>query len=305
MQNWTVAQIKQQSQALGLADANIVSLSESERPKSTIPSIWVTDWLLHVVDKPAAFLITDPNYQLTDSEIEQFNAGLIKMQQGTPLAYLTGHQAFWSLDFQVNAHTLIPRPDTEVLVERVLDWIHNQSSDVSKLNAKRLLDLGTGSGCIGISLAHELASSGWQVLAVDISVEALKVAQTNAIDNRVDNIEFMQSSWYDTLVTHTEQLFEVIVSNPPYIDESDLHLSRLQSEPISALTAPNHGLADIEHIVRQAPTYLKADGLLAIEHGYDQGASVRQLFLNGGFKSVKTIQDYGGNDRVTLGQKLL
>src|SRR5690606_5504093 len=172
-------------------------------------------------------------------------------------------------------------------------------------------DLGTGSGCIAISLAHELKQScqnssteSWQVVAVDLSSEALKVAKHNAMVNEVADIEFIQSSWYDALSTQDEPLFDVIVSNPPYIDEEDEHLARLVAEPISALSAPNHGLADIEHIVQQAPQHLNVGGLLAIEHGFDQGLAVRQLFLDNRFDSVHTVQDFGGNDRVTLGQLL-
>lgn len=266
---------------------------------SQMPSFWLTDWLLHVIDKPKLFLMTDDDYQLTDSELAQFNAGVVKMQQGIPLAYLTGQQEFWSLNFSVNEHTLIPRPDTEVLVEQVLNWINAQTTRVDN---KRLLDLGTGSGCIAISLAHELKQADWQVVAVDLSLDALKVAQHNAVSNDVGHVEFIQSSWYQALSTDDEQRFDVIVSNPPYIDEADEHLAGLTAEPISALSAPNHGLADIEHIVVQAPKYLRTDGLLAIEHGFDQGAAVRQLFLDSGFESVHTVQDYGGNDRVTLGQ---
>jgi len=181
----------------------------------------------------------------------------------------------------------------------VLSWINDRSTQLSN---RRLLDLGTGSGCIAISLAHELMHANWQVVAVDLSSEALKVAQHNAVSNNVANVEFVQSSWYQTLPTNDEHQFDIIVSNPPYIDETDEHLAGLTAEPISALSAPNRGLADIEHIVQQATTYLCIGGLLAIEHGYDQGAAVRNLFLDSGFESVHTVKDYGGNDRVTLGQ---
>jgi len=268
---------------------------------------------LFVIEQPSSFLITDENYQLTDSELTQFYAGVTKMQQGTPLAYLTGQQEFWSLNFTVNEHTLIPRPDTEVLIEQVLAWINSQPNRNDDDNKpKRLLDLGTGSGCIAISLAHELnkrqpnnKAERWQVVAVDLSLEALKVARHNAVVNEVAaDIKFIQSSWYEVLSAQNEPLFDVIVSNPPYIDEEDEHLARLVAEPISALSAPNHGLADIALIVKQAPQYLNAAGLLAIEHGFDQGLAVRQLFLDNRFDFVHTVQDFGGNDRVTLGQLL-
>ena len=283
----TIGQIKQHIQQLANGDTD-----------NQLPSFWLTDWLLYVIDKPAIALMTDENYQLADSEVTRFNDGVIKMQQGIPLAYLTGQQEFWSLNFRVNEHTLIPRPDTEVLVEQVLSWINAQPAQFSN---KRLLDLGTGSGCIAISLAHELKQAHWQVVAVDTSPEALSVAQHNALSNQVTNIAFVQSSWYEALPTDDAQRFDVIVSNPPYIDEADEHLAHLIAEPISALSAPNQGLADIEHIVQQATTYLRTGGLLAIEHGFDQGERVRALFLDSGFKSVHTVRDYGDNDRVTLG----
>ena len=293
----TVQQIKQQA----VATAKDLA----------VPVFWITDWLLHVIDKPALFLMTNEDYQLTNTEYERFNAGVTKMQQGTPLAYLTGKQEFWSLDFKVNEHTLIPRPDTEVLVEQVLQWISAQNKE-SAPNAtasnKLLLDLGTGSGCIAISLAHELKLAdklkplSWQVVAVDFSAKALEVAKYNATANKVHNIELVQSSWYSELSTDNTQLFDVIVSNPPYIDEADEHLAGLLAEPISALSAPNHGLADIEHIIKYAPQYLRVGGLLAIEHGFDQGSAVRQLFISNDFNAVQTIKDFGGNDRVTLGQ---
>lgn len=293
----TVQQIKQQA----VATAKDLA----------VPAFWITDWLLHVIDKPAVFLITDKDYQLTDTEYERFNTGLVQIQQGTPLAYLTGKKEFWSLDFKVNEHTLIPRPDTEVLVEQVLQWIsaqYKESAPNATASNKRLLDLGTGSGCIAISLAHELKLAdklkllSWQVVAVDFSAEALEVAKYNATANKVHNIELVQSSWYSELSTDNTQLFDVIVSNPPYIDEADEHLAGLLAEPISALSAPNHGLADIEHIIKYAPQYLRVGGLLAIEHGFDQGSAVRQLFISNDFNAVQTIQDFGGNDRVTLGQ---
>ena len=284
----TIRHIKQHIQQLTNGDVH-----------NQLPSFWFTDWLLYVIDKPAIALMMDEDYQLTASELAQFNAGVVKMQQGIPLAYLTGQQEFWSMSFKVNEHTLIPRPDTEVLVEQILNWINAQPTQLSN---KRLLDLGTGSGCIAISLAHELKHANWQIVAVDLSSEALKVAQYNAVSNNVANVEFIQSGWYQALPTNDEPQFDVIVSNPPYIDETDEHLAGLTAEPISALSAPNQGLADIEHIVQQATTYLCTGGLLAIEHGYDQGDAVRKLFLDSGFESVHTVKDYGDNDRVTLGQ---
>ena len=278
-----------------------------------LPAHWVSDWLLHVLQKSPSFLITDGNYQLTDAEQAQFNTGIAQMQAGTPLAYLTGKQAFWSLEFEVNEHTLIPRPDTEILVEQVLDWITQRKNSLSISNDEpivapyQLLDLGTGSGCIAISLAHELATiypKQWQVTALDFSTEALAVAKRNAQLNAVNNIQFLHSDWFSVLngsETTERPLFDVIVSNPPYIVDNDQHLDKLKAEPLSALVAPDNGLGDIKQIAEQARDYLVRGGLLAVEHGYDQGELVRQMFTDFGYDQVKTMKDYGGNDRVTLG----
>lgn len=278
-----------------------------------LPAHWVSDWLLHVLKKSPSFLITDGAYQLTEAEQAQFNTGIAQMQAGKPLAYLTGKQAFWSLEFEVNEHTLIPRPDTEVLVEQVLDWISQHKNSLSISNDEpivapyQLLDLGTGSGCIAISLAYELATiypKQWQVTALDFSQPALEVAKRNATLNRVSNIEFKQSDWF-SVVQDSEAtdkpLFDVIVSNPPYIVDNDQHLDKLKAEPLSALVAPDNGLGDIKQIAEQARDYLVRGGLLAVEHGYDQGELVRQMFIDFGYDQVKTMKDYGGNDRVTLG----
>ena len=278
-----------------------------------LPAHWVSDWLLHILQKSPSFLITDGGYQLTEAEQAQFNTGIAQMQAGTPLAYLTGKQAFWSLEFEVNEHTLIPRPDTEVLVEQVLDWItqHKNSLSISNdepiLAPYQLLDLGTGSGCIAISLAHELATiypKQWQVTALDFSTEALAVAKRNAQLNAVNNIQFLHSDWFSVLndsETTERPLFDVIVSNPPYIIDNDQHLDKLKAEPLSALVAPDNGLGDIKQIAEQARDYLVRGGLLAVEHGYDQGELVRQMFTDFGYDQVKTMKDYGGNDRVTWG----
>lgn len=279
-----------------------------------IPNFWYTDWLLHILDKPNGFLYTDADYLLSQNEWLRWQAGVLQMQAGTPLAYLTGEQAFWSLDFYVNEHTLIPRPDTEVLVEQVLAWIDsnqlNLQNSLSNNNAQipssqqpfKLLDLGTGSGCIAISLAYELAKKehSWQITAVDYSQQALAVASKNAQRHGV-GVQFMQGSWYAALLNQAQQQFQVIVSNPPYIDASDEHLSNLCAEPITALVADKAGLADIEAIVGDAPKYLCMDGLLAIEHGYNQGDAVRALMQQHGFSQCQTVQDYAGQDRVTLG----
>ena len=165
-----------------------------------------------------------------------------------------------------------------------------------------ILDLGTGSGCIAITLAEEFRNSS--VKAVDKSLDALKVATQNAKRIGVSNITFFEGSWYEPFMTaqaDENNKFDIIVSNPPYIDPNDPHLAGLTDEPISALIADNKGMADLCHIVKTAPQFLQPHGLLAIEHGYDQGEQVRGVFLSNGFDEVITVKDYGNNERVTLG----
>lgn len=243
------------------------------------------------------YLITHDSEMVTAAIVTQYFAALEELIAGKPFAYVLGKQSFWQHEFLVNQHTLIPRPDTERLIEAVLN--HHKNSLSKSMN---ILDLGTGSGCIAITLADEFKNS--YVSAVDKSPEALKVAAQNAKRLGVNNIAFFEGSWYGPfMTTHAEEnnKFDIIVSNPPYIDPNDPHLAGLTDEPISALIADNKGMADICHIVKTAPQFLQPHGLLAIEHGYNQGEQVRGVFLSNGFDEVITVKDYGDNDRVTLG----
>ncbi|RYY77779.1 MAG: peptide chain release factor N(5)-glutamine methyltransferase [Moraxellaceae bacterium] len=228
---------------------------------------------------------------LTADQEQQFLQAIERLKQGEPLAYVIGEQDFWSLTLKVTPATLIPRPDTEILVEHALVLIQ-PSQDL------QVLDLGTGSGAIALSIAKERQLVN--IIATDFSIEALKIAQQNALLNQIGNVQFLQGSWYQAL--ESGQRFDVIVSNPPYIDEQDQHLIDLTHEPITALTAKNNGMADLKVIIGQAPQWLKPDGWLLVEHGYNQAQAVQQLFVQAGFSDVKTVKDYGGNDRVTLGR---
>lgn len=248
--------------------------------------------LLEILNQNSSFLIAHDDYVLNDSEQQDYDRALKQLAKGMPLAYVVGHQGFWKLDFVVNEHTLIPRPDTELLIETVLQHYQNSLSKNLKV-----LDLGTGSGCIAISLAHECPA--WQVTAVDVSLPALAVARENAQQHNIDNINFVHSHWFEAI--SADNPFDIILSNPPYIDANDAHLVDLQDEPMTALVAGANGLADINHLIQYAPAYLVTDGLLILEHGYDQGEAVRQLFIDNGFCQVSTLKDYGGNERVTLG----
>jgi release factor glutamine methyltransferase len=246
--------------------------------------------LLHVIGKTATFLRTWPDFSLSDFEKTQYQAAIMRLYSGEPLAYVLGEQAFWTLTLQVTPDTLIPRPDTERLVEAAL----------ARMSAAegRVLDLGTGSGAIALSLASERPA--WQVVASDFSAAALAIAHVNMLKNSLSNCEFKHGSWF-SLLTDGEK-FDLIVSNPPYIDPDDAHLVDLTHEPITALTAEKHGLADLQHIVTGAGQYLRDSGWLLVEHGYDQGLAVRALFEQAGFVQIETLRDYGGNERVTLGQ---
>jgi release factor glutamine methyltransferase len=250
------------------------------------------DALLWVLHKPRAFLRTWPDHLLTEAQATQYQQALSRLANGEPVAYITGEQAFWTLLLQVTPDTLIPRPDTERLVELALDQWRRMPQ------AQRILDLGTGSGAIALSLAKECPQA--QVVATDFSPAALAVAQANLLKNSLSNCVFKHGSWYAALADDTNQRFDLIVSNPPYINPTDPHLPDLTHEPITALTAPEQGLADLRQIIVGAPDYLQPNGWLLVEHGYDQGQAVRALFAAAGFEGVQTVQDYGGNDRVTL-----
>ena len=246
--------------------------------------------LLHVLGKSTAFLRTWPDFVLSAEQVTQYQSAIMRLSTGEPLAYVLGEQAFWTLTLQVTPDTLIPRPDTERLVEAALTRMTTAQG--------RVLDLGTGSGAIALSLASERPA--WQIIASDFSAAALVVARSNTLKNSLSNCEFRQGSWFDVL--QEDEKFNLIVSNPPYIDPDDAHLSALIHEPITALAAAEHGLADLVEIVAGAGRHLLEAGWLLVEHGYDQGLAVRELFMQADFVQVETLRDYGGNERVTLGQ---
>lgn len=227
------------------------------------------------------------------AEIERFDGLLERREQGEPVAYLLGHQAFWTLDLEVSPCTLIPRADTERLVEVALSVFEAKK-------AHRVLDLGTGTGAIALALAAEWPNS--RLVGVDLIDDAVALAQRNASRSQLNNAMFVQSRWFDAL--DTNQLFDLIVSNPPYIDPCDEHLSQgdVRFEPKTALIADNHGMADIEHIIQQAPNYMMPNAYLMFEHGYDQALAVQQRLREAGFVSIESFQDLGGNERVTIGQ---
>jgi len=259
---------------------------------SDSPSLDAAVLLCHALDKPRSYLLTWPD-KVLDAPIQaMFDALLQRRITGEPVAYIIGEREFWSLPLKVSPSTLIPRPDTERLVEVALEKAQTLEGDV--------LDLGTGTGAIALALASELPRR--RVVGIDLRDEAQKLATDNANRLHITNVTFLQGSWFEPLSRGTK--FALIVSNPPYIEENDPHLVQgdVRFEPKSALVAADNGLADIKHISDAGRDYLQNGGWLAFEHGYDQGASVRTIMQALGYQQVVTEQDYAGNDRVTLGQ---
>ena len=246
-------------------------------------------WLLEHITKIDSFdLVMKKDQELTSEQEQAYIDALKRIEAGEPLAYVTGSQPFWTLDLKVTKDTLVPRPDTEVLVETVLHLDLPEDA--------RVVDLGTGTGAIALSLASERPN--WDITATDIYEPTLEVAQFNAEQHDLNHVKFACGSWLNAL--NRNQYFDVIVSNPPYIDADDAHMKDLATEPRRALVAENHGLADIELIIQHGQKHLTANGWIALEHGYDQADAVQRLFKKYGFKDIRTVKDYGGNDRVTL-----
>lgn len=248
--------------------------------------------LAHILKVSRAYLHAHPEQILLEKEQQEFLLLQQRLAIGEPLAYLTGHQEFWSLDFKVTKDVLIPRPETEILVESVLEIF-----DEKPLT---LVDLGTGSGAIAISLASERPA--WDITATDLSPKALQVAQDNAVRLNVSHIHFLESDWFSNV---PKTLFDVIVANPPYVGIDDPHLEKnvRDYEPHSALFSEDDGLADLTRIIKDALFYLKPGGYLFLEHGFQQAERIRRIFAEVGYTEVKSKQDLGGLDRVTFAKK--
>lgn len=247
--------------------------------------------LAFVLSKPRSYLYAWEDEKISDDEQEKFNLLLSRRIKGEPIAHILGERGFWSLDLQVTADTLIPRPDTERLVELALDIIPEQA----KWN---ILDMGTGSGAIALSLAKERPHCS--ITATDQSLAALDIAKKNAQRNKISNIEFIQSDWFSEL---EGQQFNMIVSNPPYICDDDPHLQEgdVRFEPLSALASGEDGLNDIRTIIKHSQQYLVHGAALLLEHGYDQADAVCNLLKAANFTQVQNIKDYGDNPRVSMG----
>ncbi len=247
--------------------------------------------LEHVTGKARTYILAFGETQLTADQQAQLDDLLARRKAGEPVAHLVGEREFWSLPLYVSAATLIPRPDTECLVEQALARL--------PATPARILDLGTGTGAIALALASERPDC--QVTAVDVMPDAVALAQRNLARLALPNVTVLHSSWFTAL---GDRQFETIVSNPPYIDEADPHLAEgdVRFEPRSALVAADHGLADLSHIIIQSRQHLVSGGWLLLEHGWTQGEAVRVLFLQAGFECVETCRDYGGNERLTVGK---
>ncbi|MGY3263956.1 peptide chain release factor N(5)-glutamine methyltransferase [Lysobacter sp. HA35] len=246
--------------------------------------------MAHVLGRPASWLFAHGDDEIDGAKRDAFMHLVERRVAGEPVAYLVGRRGFWTFDLDVTPATLIPRPETERLVELALEHAAPNAC---------IVDLGTGSGAIALALASERPNA--TVIATDASADALDVARRNAARLQLDRIDFRQGSWYSPLAG---ERFNVIVSNPPYIADGDPHLQQgdLRHEPATALASGRDGLDDIRVIASGVRAHLVADGWLLVEHGYDQGDAVRRIFVDAGLVEVHTAQDLEHRDRVTLGR---
>lgn len=264
----------------------ITALAAGESPRRDAEIL-----LGHVTGKARTYILAFDETELTASQMATLAELLARRANGEPVAHLVGTREFWSLPLFVSPVTLIPRPDTECLVEQALARLPQSPCHI--------LDLGTGTGAVALALASERPDC--QLTAVDFIADAVALAQRNADNLGIRNIRILQSDWFSAL---EGQRFAVIVSNPPYIDEQDEHLAQgdVRFEPKTALVAAENGLADLAHIIRLGRQHLLPGGYMLLEHGWKQGEAVRELFRAAGYQYAETCRDYGDNDRLTLAQ---
>ena len=248
--------------------------------------------LSHVLEKNRSYLRTWPEKLLNKAQLSQFKQLLKQRQHGEPIAYIIGKREFWSRYFYVDSNVLIPRPDTETLIELCLQLIRHKPD-------ARLIDLGTGSGIIAITLAAECPRL--RVTAVDNSTAALKIAQRNAQLNHISDIRFLHSNWFDQVA---EESFDFIVTNPPYIapDDPHLNLGDVCFEPKCALISEQHGLQDIMQISKQSQRYLNNSGYLILEHGFDQKHSVHNILQEHHYQGIQCLHDLSNQPRISYAQ---
>ncbi len=248
--------------------------------------------LCHCINKSRAWLYSHSEYIVTDFQVEKFFDLVLKRIRGIPVAYLIGRREFWSLELEVNESTLIPRPETELLVQWALDLNLPENS--------RVLDLGTGSGAIALALAFERPD--WEVLAVDCCGSALSVAKENAMKLQLDSVSFLESNWYESLTKTT--YWDLVISNPPYVDNKARIPNDLYFEPATALYSSNSGLSDLTKVIFESKDYLKSSGFLILEHGFDQGRDVRKTLETAGYFGIETKIDLAGLERATGGRNV-
>ncbi|MEM8562414.1 MAG: peptide chain release factor N(5)-glutamine methyltransferase [Pseudomonadota bacterium] len=242
----------------------------------------------HCLSCSRSWLYAWPEHPVDDAQAQRYLALLGKRRAGLPVAYLLGRRDFWSLSLEVNEHTLIPRPETELLVQWALE--------LALSDAATVVDLGTGSGAIALALASERPR--WDIWGLDVSADALAVAARNAEKLQLQHIHLLQSDWYREL---SGRRFDLMVANPPYIDPQDRHLCSgdVQFEPRRALVAANEGLADLSALIGDAGPFLNAGGWMLVEHGYEQGGAVRDLFRAAGMVDITTRKDLSGHERAS------
>lgn len=248
--------------------------------------------LCHVLECNRTWLHTWPEKELTHEQITHFKTLINKRREHQPVAYLTGKRGFWSFELDVNESTLIPRPETELLVENALEKIPPDST-------MKILDLGTGSGAIALAIAHERPHC--HVTAIEQSAAALEIAINNSQSLNLKNITFIHGNWFEPV---QGKRFDLIASNPPYIAEQDEHLTQgdVQHEPLTALASGKDGLNDIRHLISRASNHLNQNGWLILEHGFDQNKVIQQLFTQSGYHQIQQINDLSGHVRVSMGK---
>ncbi|MFN3236666.1 MAG: peptide chain release factor N(5)-glutamine methyltransferase [Pseudomonadales bacterium] len=265
------------------------ALSNAQAILKTDSNVLESQLLLgHVLSKPRSWLLAHDDEILDIDSLRELAKLVDQRRAGVPIAYLLGYQEFWSLELKVTPATLIPRPDTESLVEALLVKSHGKSQTI--------LDLGTGSGAIALALAKERPMD--IVFGMDKSIAAIKVAKYNQTKHQLNNVQFFVGNWCTAIA---DQSIDVLVSNPPYVADHDPHLDELKFEPLSALTAGADGLKDIRQLCATAARCLKPGGTLAVEHGFDQQSAVMDIFTQHHFVRVSGFPDLQGNDRFVMG----